>query len=329
MRSSRDCEPNIHPPMRRIPGSRSSSGIGRWSRVHARCCSCSVGGRVGARCRVREPRQPVSGVSTPARARVRRQDRARRFPGAAGPGSLPRERGAGGAWLRGRRRSRRRRAGGADRARARGSAGRRRRSGIDARVIGYAAAAAAAATLAFAAVPAWRVATGTLGAHLREGTRTAGSSSGRTARRWLVGVEVALAIALVTLMVLLSQSFARLQAVDPGFRADHLLTVRLSLPRAIPPPVPMWFASSIPCAAAARDAGGGRGRGRQRRSSQWLPRHAGHLAGGSAGTTRRRTSRGALPDGEFFSHRRTLAYRSCRAARWTHTISAPANRSCS
>jgi putative ABC transport system permease protein len=102
---------------------------------------------------------------------------------------------------------------------------------LDARVIGYAAAAATAATLAFAAVPAWRVATGTLGVHLREGTRTAGSISGRTARRWLVGVEVALATALVTLMVLLSQSFAKLQAVDPGFRADHLLTVRLSLPR--------------------------------------------------------------------------------------------------
>jgi predicted permease len=47
----------------------------------------------------------------------------------------------------------------------------------------------------------------------------------------LIGLEVALASALVTLTVLLSQSFARLQAVDPGFRPDHLLTVRLSLPR--------------------------------------------------------------------------------------------------
>jgi putative ABC transport system permease protein len=102
---------------------------------------------------------------------------------------------------------------------------------LDARVFAYAAIAAAAATLTFAAVPAWRVANGTLGVHLREGSRTAGSISGRTARRWLVGIEVALATALVTLMVLLSQSFARLQAVDPGFRADHLLTVRLSLPR--------------------------------------------------------------------------------------------------
>jgi len=101
---------------------------------------------------------------------------------------------------------------------------------VDARVVLFAAGVAVVATLAFAGFPAWRLATGTLGSHLREGTRTTGSA-GRTARRWLVGIEVALASALVTLTVLLSQSFARLQAVDPGFRADHLLTVRMSLPR--------------------------------------------------------------------------------------------------
>ena len=101
---------------------------------------------------------------------------------------------------------------------------------IDGRVVMFAAAAAVIATVSFAAVPAWRLATGTLGAHLREGTRTTGSI-GRTARRWLVGIEIALASTLVTLTVLLSQSFARLQSVEPGFRADHLLTVRMSLPR--------------------------------------------------------------------------------------------------
>jgi predicted permease len=36
---------------------------------------------------------------------------------------------------------------------------------------------------------------------------------------------------LVSSAVVLSQSFAKLQAVDPGFRTDHLLTARLSLPR--------------------------------------------------------------------------------------------------
>lgn len=100
----------------------------------------------------------------------------------------------------------------------------------DTRVVLFAIGAAVLATLAFAAFPAWRLATGTLGSHLRDGSRSTGSA-GRTARRWLIGLEVALASALVTLTVLLSQSFARLQAVDPGFRPDHLLTVRLSLPR--------------------------------------------------------------------------------------------------
>jgi putative ABC transport system permease protein len=101
---------------------------------------------------------------------------------------------------------------------------------IDGRVVLFAIGAAVLATCSFAAVPAWRIVTGTLGARLREGTRTTGSV-GRTARRWLVSIEIALASALVTLMMLLSQSFVRLQSVEPGFRADHLLTVRLSLPR--------------------------------------------------------------------------------------------------
>ncbi len=101
---------------------------------------------------------------------------------------------------------------------------------IDIRVVLFAVAAATMATLAFAGFPAWRLATGTLGAQLREGARSTGTA-GRTPRRWLVGVEIALASALVTLTVLLSQSFAQLQAVEPGFRSDHLLTVRLSLPR--------------------------------------------------------------------------------------------------
>src|SRR5262249_875717 len=66
---------------------------------------------------------------------------------------------------------------------------------IEARVVLFAGAAAAIASLAFAAFPGWRLATGTLGAQLREGARSTGSA-GRTARRWLVGIELALASAL-------------------------------------------------------------------------------------------------------------------------------------
>ena len=59
-----------------------------------------------------------------------------------------------------------------------------------------------------------------------------GASRGhRHIRAALVAAEVAVAFAVVALAVLLSRSFAKLQSVDPGFRTDGLLTVRLSLPR--------------------------------------------------------------------------------------------------
>src|SRR4030095_11268288 len=61
--------------------------------------------------------------------------------------------------------------------------------------------------------------------------RSASSDTAR-ARGALVCAEVAFASALIILAVLLSRSFANLHAVAPGVRMDHLLTVRLSLPRA-------------------------------------------------------------------------------------------------
>jgi putative ABC transport system permease protein len=86
----------------------------------------------------------------------------------------------------------------------------------------------AVSTCAFGLLPAVRLGRPTI--------RSRGASVGhRRLRSALVAAEVAVAFALVTLAILLSESFANLQAVDPGFRTDRLLTVRLSLPRLIYP----------------------------------------------------------------------------------------------
>jgi hypothetical protein len=83
--------------------------------------------------------------------------------------------------------------------------------------------------LAFGAAPAVRLSGAASGTSLR-GARAA-SPSNRRLRTLFVAIEVALASALVTLALLLSQSVARLQAVDPGFAPARVLTMRLSLPR--------------------------------------------------------------------------------------------------
>jgi putative ABC transport system permease protein len=97
------------------------------------------------------------------------------------------------------------------------------------RVLGFSLVLAAVAALAFGAAPALRLSAGRSGTSLR--AARGASASNRRLRTLFVSVEVALASALVTLALLLSQSVARLQAVDPGFAPEKLLTMRLSLPR--------------------------------------------------------------------------------------------------
>lgn len=63
--------------------------------------------------------------------------------------------------------------------------------------------------------------------------------AGQTARgraslqRGLVALELALSVVLVVGAGLLMRSLEKITAVDPGFRADHLLVVRTSLPRPV------------------------------------------------------------------------------------------------
>jgi putative ABC transport system permease protein len=65
---------------------------------------------------------------------------------------------------------------------------------------------------------------------LKEGGKNVGGTGGHRLRNSLVIAEIALALALLIGAGLLIRSFNRLQSVDPGFNANQLLTMRVSLP---------------------------------------------------------------------------------------------------
>ena len=104
---------------------------------------------------------------------------------------------------------------------------------IDLSVLAVTLGLAVVTGLAFGLVPAMQSSRTASGGALREHIR--GGTLGRRAqrmRRALVGVQVALVVVLLTGAGLLIRSFMHLQRVDLGFRPDHLLTMRLSIPSA-------------------------------------------------------------------------------------------------
>lgn len=103
--------------------------------------------------------------------------------------------------------------------------------GVDARVMAFTAAVSLGATLLFGLAPAVQASRGNLRDRLQDGDRAV-SDGGRRVRAWLIAAEVALSTVLLVAAALLARSFLRVQAVDPGFRPEGVLTVRLSLPRA-------------------------------------------------------------------------------------------------
>lgn len=101
---------------------------------------------------------------------------------------------------------------------------------IDGPVLLFAAAVALGSTLLFALVPAWDAARSDVNEPLKDGARgTAGRRTGGL-RAGLIIAEVALSLTLLVGAGLLIRSFARLQAIDPGFVADKLLVVPIQLP---------------------------------------------------------------------------------------------------
>ena len=99
---------------------------------------------------------------------------------------------------------------------------------LDASVLTMALVASLAVGLAFGLVPTLR-ATRDLDPTLRAGARGAGGGSGQGFRSALVVCEVALAVMLVIAAGLVTKSFARLSAVDLGFRPQNALVATFSI----------------------------------------------------------------------------------------------------
>jgi len=102
---------------------------------------------------------------------------------------------------------------------------------LNARVFLFTAGISVLTGLIFGLVPALHVSKPDLRGTLQSGGH--GASGGRNRQRLqrtLVGVETAVALALLIASGLLVNSFIRLQRVDPGLNAENVLTMRLTLP---------------------------------------------------------------------------------------------------
>jgi putative ABC transport system permease protein len=101
--------------------------------------------------------------------------------------------------------------------------------GLDARVLLFTAAVTVVTALLSGILPALELSR-PRGAALKEGART---TTGRRERRIfgaLVAAQLAIAVVLLVGGGLLLRSFSKLMAVDPGFRAERVLTLATSLP---------------------------------------------------------------------------------------------------
>jgi putative ABC transport system permease protein len=105
---------------------------------------------------------------------------------------------------------------------------------VDGIVLAYTAGLAVLTAITFGLLPALRAAStrGSAGA-ARAGRGAIGGRSQHRLSGILVASEVALAVLLVIVAGLLTRSFDRLSGLSPGFNPEHLVSARLSPPRAL------------------------------------------------------------------------------------------------
>ena len=96
-------------------------------------------------------------------------------------------------------------------------------AGIDAGMLGFTLLLSVCAAMLFGLIPAWKTSTP------NQSMKPAGS---KRVRSLLVIFEFALSVILLTGAGLLIRSFLAIESVDPGFRPEHVVTMRVVTPRA-------------------------------------------------------------------------------------------------
>jgi putative ABC transport system permease protein len=103
--------------------------------------------------------------------------------------------------------------------------------GLSGTVLGFALLISVVTAVIFGLVPAIQATKLDINGWLKEGSgRSSAGVRRRFLRQSLIVSEVTLSLVLLVGAGLLIKSFVRLQQVDPGFKADHLLTMSITIP---------------------------------------------------------------------------------------------------